>query len=181
MNNQNIGFGSQTHEIAVYIANKPPLPQYQHLEQLTPLTKGEITYIGNECGNGWRKVFNVYAKLLYALNQQKFNFSNLAPTWQQYRDNFLLQANSKTALLFGPPSTNSSPTISQQNVIHIIMGRTYAKSLISTQALNVDLTWLNHEFAINQSQRIIVCPYFDYRQLSNIKIQYLAELINTLN
>jgi hypothetical protein len=39
---------------------------------------------------------------------------------------------------------------------------------------------LDNDFAINRSLKIIVCPYFDYRQLSNIKIERLAELIVSL-
>lgn len=184
MSDQDIGFGSNDYEIAVYIANRPPVYEYQHLERLTALTTGEIAYIGQHCGNGWRKVFNVYAKLLYALDSKQFNFVNLAPTWQQYRDDFLLQLHSKTALLFSVPVLTSKKPMKNNaslNVMHIIMGRTYAKSLLSSGALDTELIWLNNEFAINRSLRVIVCPYFDYRQLSNVKIERLAELIKELH
>jgi hypothetical protein len=60
------------------------------------------------------------------------------------------------------------------------MGRTYAKSLVQSKQLTVPLTWLDGEFAINKKERVIVCPYFDYRQLSNIKIVRLATLIKHL-
>ncbi|MCW8832319.1 MAG: hypothetical protein OQK09_02495 [Colwellia sp.] len=181
MSDQDIGFGTDDYHIAVYIANRPPIYEYQQLEQLTPLTSGEIDFIGQQCGNGWRKVFNVYAKLLYALDKQQFNFVNIAPTWQQYRDDFLLQAHSKTSLLFSSPSLKPIKNTVNQKVVHIIMGRTYAKSLLATGALDIKLTWLNNEFAINRNQRVIVCPYFDYRQLSNVKIERLAELIKEVN
>ena len=181
MNDQDIGFGSDDYEIAVYIANRPPVYEYQQLGKLTALTTGEIAYIGQHCGNGWRKVFNVYAKLLYALDKQKFHFASLAPTWQKYRDDFLLQAYSKTSLLFSTPLLKPIQHNATPNVVHIIMGRTYAKSLLSTGALDIEFIWLNNEFAINRSQRLIVCPYFDYRQLSNVKIECLAKLIKALN
>jgi hypothetical protein len=181
VNDQAVGFGSDEYQIAVYIANRPPIYEYQQLEQLTALTTGEIAFIGQHCGNGWRKVFNVYAKLLYALDKQQFNFASLAPTWQQYRDDFLLQAQSKTTLLFSAPQLNVTKALTTQKVVHIVMGRTYAKSLLSTGELDVEVTWLNNEFAINQKRRLIVCPYFDYRQLSNVKIEWLAELIKELN
>jgi len=181
VNDQTIGFGSDDYEIAVYIANRPPVYEYQQLAQLTALTTGEIAYIGQHCGNGWRKVFNVYAKLLYALDKQQFHFASLAPTWQKYRDDFLLQAYSKTSLLFSAPVLKPIKHSVNLNVVHIIMGRTYAKSLLSTGALDNELIWLNNEFAINRSQRVIVCPYFDYRQLSNVKIEWLAELIKELS
>ena len=187
MSDQDIGFGTDDYEIAVYIANRPPVSEYQQLERLTALTTGEIAHIRQQCGNGWRKVFNVYAKLLYALDKQQFHFASLAPTWQLYRDDFLLQAHSKTSLLFSVPPLKRTqfkkPTTTDANskVVHIIMGKTYAKSLLSTGALDIEFVWLNNEFAINRPQRVIVCPYFDYRQLSNVKIEFLAELIKGLN
>lgn len=181
MSDQDVGFGTDDYQIAVYIANRPPIYEYQQLDQLTALTTGEITNIGQQCGNGWRKVFNVYAKLLYALDKEQFNFATFAPTWQQYRDDFLLQTHSKTSLLFSAPQLKSIKQNANQKAVHIIMGKTHAKSLLSTGELDVELIWLNNEFAINRSQRVIVCPYFDYRQLSNIKIEWLAELIKGLD
>ncbi|PCI57368.1 MAG: hypothetical protein COB45_03925 [Gammaproteobacteria bacterium] len=181
MSDQDVGFGTSDYQIAVYIANRPPIYEYQQLEHLTALTTGEISYIGQHCGNGWRKVFNVYAKLLYALDKQHFNFASFAPTWQQYRDDYLLQTHSKNSLLFSAPQLTPVKNNTNQKAVHIIMGKTHAKSLLSTGALDVELTWLNNEFAINYLQRVIVCPYFDYRQLSNVKIDRLAELIKGLN
>lgn len=172
----NVGLGAQAPAIAVYIANRPPLLEYTTLNELSALSRGEISAIGQQCGNGWRKVFNVYAKLLCALAPQFFGFATLAPTWQQYRDNYLLQQGSNTALLFSPPKLNNDHA-----TIHIIMGRTYARSLVNSGQLDAPLTWLDNEFAINIASRIIVCPYFDYRQLSNIKIERLAAMINDIS
>lgn len=183
---KNIGFGSPTFEIGVYIANRPNMLEYQQLEGITPLTENEIYTIGQACGNGWRKVFNVYAKVIFALNPRSFGHlqQGLAQgaSWQSFRDKHLLQQHSETALLFSPPETNYLKTkVSQsQNTIHIICGRTYAKELINSGKLNSQLTWLNEEFAVDPSQRLIVCPYFDYRQLSNIKIDYLSQLIDSI-
>jgi hypothetical protein len=181
VNDKTIGFGSDKYQIAVYIANRPPIYEYQQLNQLTALTTGEIAHINQQCGNGWRKVFNVYAKLLYALDPQQFHFASLAPTWQQYRDGYLLQPTSNTALLFSAPCCKVINPKADKNIVHIIMGRTYAKSLLSIGVLDIELTWLNHEFAINHMHKVIVCPYFDYRQLSNVKIEYLAKLIKELS
>jgi len=167
------GFGCKNFSFAVYIANRPNMLEYQDLSQIMPLTTGEIAAIGQACGNGWRKVFNVYAKLLYALNKTDFAFATLAPTWQQYRDGYLLQQGSHTALLFNAPILEK-----YTSTLHIICGRTYAKQLLSTGKLNVQFTWLDDEFAINKANNIIVCPYFDYRQLSNIKIERLAKLLS---
>lgn len=170
-----IGLGNANAAITVYIANRPPLAMYLSLSEITPLTQGEISAIGQQCGNGWRKVFNVYSKLLFSLDQNLFGFQQQATTWQAYRDKYLLQPGSPTALMFSPPILKPS-----ENTIHIIMGRTYAKNLVNTNQLNIPLVWLDNEFAINEQHRVIVCPYFDYRQLSNIKIERLALLIKQL-
>ncbi len=169
------GLGCPNFNFAVYIANTPAMLEYQNLTQVTPLTCDEITAIGQACGNGWRKVFNVYAKLLYALPKKHFAFATSAPTWQQYRDCTLLQVGSKRALLFSPPCL-----VNNDNTLHIICGRTYAKQLLQAGELTAQLTWLDNEFAIDKHNKVVVCPYFDYRQLSNSKIERLTEMLTAL-
>jgi len=169
---KNFGLGCDNFTIAVYIGNKPNMLEYQQLACISPLTMGEIQTINNACGNGWRKVFNVYAKLLYALDKQHFKFSELAPSWQKYRDSFLLQSRSETALLFSTPHLST-----EKKAIHIICGKTYAKHLLATGQLAASFVWLDEEFAIDKTQNLVVCPYFDYRQLSNIKIEKLVSLL----
>lgn len=171
----NIGFGCADFTIAVYIANKPNMLEYQQLTCISPLTLGEIDVINQACGNGWRKVFNVYAKLLYALDKRTFSYSELAPTWQEYRDSFLLQPTSQTTLLFSPPLISTT-----EKNLHIICGKTYAKHLLAKGQLMADFVWLDDEFAIDESKNLVVCPYFDYRQLSNIKIEKLANLLKKI-
>ncbi len=171
----NIGFGDNDFSFAVYIANKPNMLEYQRLDEVMPLVEGEIKVINQTCGNGWRKVFNVYAKLLYALDKKNFDHSDKTPTWQSYRDKYLLQAQSKTALLFSAPQL-----ISSKDIVHIICGKGHAKALINSDELVANLVWLDDEFAIDKENKLIVCPYFDYRQLSNIKIERLAGLLQNL-
>ena len=171
----NIGFGDSNFNFAVYIENRPNMLEYQRLTAVTALVKDEISAINQSCGNGWRKVFNVYAKLLYALDKEYFDFSTQAPTWQNYRDKYLLKAQSKTALLFSAPQLEPS-----KDIVHIICGKGHAKALINNGELNANLVWLDDEFAIDSKNKLIVCPYFDYRQLSNIKIEHLAELLRSL-
>ncbi|TPH14589.1 DUF6942 family protein [Litorilituus lipolyticus] len=166
------GFGNNQFSLGVYIANFPNMPEYQELSNLTPLTQGEIYAIGQACGNGWRKVFNVYAKLIYALNSSKIEDVSAFSRWQQYRDEAMLQSGSNIALLFSSPKF-----LHVERCVKIICGRTYAKALIKTGALNAELTWLDNEFAIDEQNHVIVCPYFDYRQLSNKKIDRLIKLI----
>lgn len=179
LNISNEGFGCTQFTIAVYIANKPNMVEYENCVGMHAMIRQEITDIGVACGNGWRKVFNVYSKLLYALDSKMFSFSHKAPIWQAYRDNFLLQQGSGTALLFSPP-VFSSELLPDSNTIHIITGKTYAKELINSGLLDTSLIWLDEYFAIDAAKRVIVCPYFDYRQLSNQKIEYLAKLIKQL-
>jgi hypothetical protein len=187
----NIGFGDSDFNFAVYIANKPNMLEYKSLVEVTALVEGEINVINQACGNGWRKVFNVYAKLLYALDKQSFDYSIKAPTWQVYRDKYLLQSQSKTALLFSAPlllthqSTPHQSTLHQlianKKVVHIICGKGHAKALISSGKIKTNLVWLDDEFAVDRINRLIVCPYFDYRQLSNIKIERVASLLANMN
>ena len=171
----NIGFGDDNFNLAVYIANKPNMFEYEQLSVVSPLNLGEISTINLSCGNGWRKVFNVYAKLLYALQRPFFDFSTKELTWQNYRDKHLLQAHSKTALLFSAPQLTPD-----KDILHIICGKGYAKALIKSGQVVANLVWLDHEFAIDIKNKLIVCPYFDYRQLSNIKIIRLSGLLLSL-
>lgn len=149
--------------------------EYQRLYEVTSLVEGEINVINQACGNGWRKIFNVYAKLLYALDKKHFHYSDKAPTWQEYRDKYLLQAKNKTALLFSAPKLMQG-----RDVVHIICGKGHAKGLINSGKLVTKLVWLNEEFAIDRDNKLIVCPYFDYRQLSNVKIERMAGLLQNL-
>ena len=175
-----VGLGDRPFTFAVYIANQPAMPEYSSLKVLKVIQNGEIDKIGNTCGNGWRKVFNVYAKLLYALNVNDFTFSTLAPTWQSYRDRYLLQADSRTALIFTPPTNHFFSCQLARSAVHIICGRTYAKQLIKNGDLALQLIWIDEEFAVDLTLKVIVCPYFDYRQLSNAKIERLSAMLSGL-
>jgi len=165
------GLGDSYAQFNVYIANRPDFSEYASLDCVNSLSAGEIYAIGQACGNGWRKVFNVYAKLVFALSIENIVPLQGAQSWQIYRDHALLQNSSNTSLLFSPPQITEN-----SNVVHIIMGKTYSKSL----NLPDSLKWLDHEFAIDTDNNLLVCPYFDYRQLSNIKIIRLTELIKKL-
>lgn len=170
-----IGLGDARAQVKVYVANRPPMAEYANLQRVEPMQRGEIELINRACGNGWRKVFNVYAKLLFALEAKQFSFSQQTPGWQQFRDRYLLQASSNTALYFSAPLLSGD-----KSTVHIIAGRTHAKALVDA-GLNTQLNWLNNEFAIDRHNRLLVCPYFDYRQLNNEKLAYLAQLIKALH
>jgi hypothetical protein len=199
-----IGLGCDDFLIAVYIGNRPSHESCSSLESISPLRSGEIKNIGDSCGNGWRKVFNVYAKFQFSLGTAIKTFDAGFSSWQEYRDRQLLQPGSQTALLFSPPNLNnqptkhgssleahpSAPTESKKNrnkevkhvsIIHIICGKGYAKQLLDENQLKADFTWLDAEFAVDYQNNCFVCPYFDYRQLSNVKIERLIKLIVNSN
>jgi hypothetical protein len=169
------GLGDPCAQFNVYIANRPNFSEYPNADYVNPLSAGEIYVVGQACGNGWRKVFNVYAKLVFALNVENIVPLRGAQSWQNYRDHTLLQNSSNTNLLFSTPQLTDVNGKNRKN-LHIVMGKTYAKSL----SLPLSLKWLDHEFAIDKDNKLLVCPYFDYRQLSNIKIIRLVELIKSL-
>lgn len=170
-----IGLGNPTAQLTVYIENTPPLEQYQSLAECRPMRVGEIKLITDQTGNHWRKIFNVYSKIIFELTNSTYD------TWQDFRDKGLLQQHSHENLLFNLPKqtvlNNLSGNCMSQNNISIIMGKTYATRLGIAKTCH----WLSEEFAINTEKKWIICPYFDYRQLSNIKITKLCQLIKHLS
>jgi hypothetical protein len=170
---QGAGVGDPNASLCIYLGNRPDYQNLLQLQHVQPLLSGEIAAIGKMCGNGWRKIFNLYAKLVFALPVGLVSKAKSGENWQTYRDDLLLQQASNTALIFSPPQFESE----NDSRLHIIMGRTYAKSLY----LPATLEWLDKEFAVDWDKRLIVCPYFDYRQLSNSKIIRLVELMERLS
>lgn len=175
---KHIGFGVSNAKIRIYIENIPPLPEYEELTSIHPLEVEDIHRIGQLTGNHWRKIFNVFAKILYEYNTLNFT------SWQSLRDEYLLQKHSNECLIFSPVyfdeiksnKENSNDEHKESKTISIIMGKTYAKKL----AIAEKCYWLSESFAINEGKNLIICPYFDYRQLSNIKITQLVQLIKQL-
>jgi len=160
--------------IKVYTANRPPLSDYSTVDVLNNIRKDEIKYIADQTDNHWRKVFNVYAKIVFALADKSNNSKVLAlKTWQGYRDECLLQKGSETELYFDNPLSQKGMHQFDGQGIRIVMGKGYAEVLLS----GIDLSWVDADFAINERERVIVCPYFDYRQLSNLKIERLVNFV----
>ena len=164
------GLGRATPKLAIYIANRPSIQPYVNRQGLFSVLPGELAHIGFNTSNHWRKVFNVYAKFWFALSMADSRFnSNNASSWQDYRDSTLLQASSEQALFFSAPILN-------EKCIHIVAGKTWA------QTLNLEnLTWLDSHFAVNSQHRLIVCPYLDYRQLSDARIDRLVMLVKNMS
>jgi len=159
-----IGLGALQADVKVYIANRPPLDEFINLDELRPLQPGEVKSIADTTGNHWRKIFNCFAKVAFYLDAKRTD------SWQTYRDDYLLQSHSREQLLFSPPQLPSDS-------VHIIAGRTYLSQL----DLDLALHWLDPLFAVDRKARVIVSPYFDYRQLTNQRIEQLVSLILELN
>lgn len=176
---QQPGLGDAQARLRVYVAKAPPMAEFAALDSCEPLLPGQIDQIYQHCGNGWRKVFNVYAKLVWALPTPWQPDLHSAQSWQQWRDQMLLQAGSDTALLFG--QTGFAASDCGVDTIHIIAGRQHARDLLAQgllpDILTGGLVWLDDEFAVAQRVRLVVCPYLDYRQLSDVKIARLVRLL----
>lgn len=167
--------GDANARINVYIEKAPPFEEVMGFaptsDMTYPLHTGDIQKFGAIGGNGWRKVFNVYAKWLFSLNAHMRCIENPETSWQSFRDNSLLRENSSTRLLFGqwafPPNEPDTG-------IHVIAGRIHATKMgIAAQCI-----WIDHEFARHPTRPIVICPFFDYRQLSNAKIEVLSRMVS---
>lgn len=158
-----LGFGDDNYVLGLCCEHHPEMPEYQALDLLTPLNQPALSRIVSHTGNHWRKIFNVSAKLLFELNFQLHS----AQSWQEYRDDCLFSGHSLSALIWSEP-------IYSQHRLHIITGKTYALGL----PFGDEFVWLNNQFAVNEQLNLLVCPYLDYRQLSNKKITELVALIH---
>ena len=147
------------------------IDHYPSLNHVQPLAAGEISHITKHTSNHWRKVFNVYAKFLFDwyLLQKR---ADMPESWQDYRDRELFQAHSNETLLFSPPDIARRSS----NHFHIIAGKTYAAALELPPLVSLDA-----HFAISQRHRLIVSPYPDYRQLSNMRIAQLIEIMHSFD
>ncbi len=174
-----VGIGDLDCDFVVYIGNRPPMDEYIERQELIPAIKGELASIGRETGNHWRKIINIYAKLGHMLNAEGFS------SWQAYRESYLLTKGSRQALLFDDsiyPDTGGEPTKSE--AVRLICGKTHAAMLLANNVVGdvaeTSMQWVDADFAIDPSRRLIITPYFDYRQLSNAKLETLASIINNL-
>lgn len=163
--------------IKVFTANRPPLKEYDDINELSAIEVGEIYRVALKTGNHWRKIFNVYAKLMYSLAVKESDKQVLFyKTWQRYRDEKLLQECSSTQLHFNHDGLGAALSIADPGSIRIVMGKAFAESVLAS----TEVIWMDKDFAINKKLAIVVCPYFDYRQLSNVKIETLAKLVSSL-
>lgn len=166
-----IGLGGKNAVVRVYIDKRPNREDYLQLDRLRGVNQGEIYDIGQDFGNGWRKVFNLLAKLMFSLTSARVTSTKDCKTWQMFRDRQCLWGDTEHALLFSLPCQN-------EDGVNIIMGKTYGMNLVEKGMLPNDFVWLDAHFALSQSSRTIISPYFDYRQLTNERLQILVSLVD---
>lgn len=161
--NTAIGLGDADARLRLFAPHRPPLEPYLSLDRLQPLATGELAAMVSATGNHWRKIVNLYAKLVHRLDPQE-------QRWQDCRDQRLLQAGSGCALLF------SAPPLPADNRWQLVMGKAYAESygLDQLDDLRTELG-----FRWSPSRRLILTPYFDYRALSNARLDDLYRLIDS--
>lgn len=159
-----IGLGDTAAGLIVYAPHRPPLEPYLSQNRIQPLAEGELADLISATGNHWRKIFNLYAKLLHRLDPQE-------SSWQSCREQRLLQAGCGCALLFSAPP---SPFASSSDSWQLVMGKAYAESCQLDQVEDL-VTFEN--FRWSPSRRLILTPYFDYRALSNARLDDLYRLI----
>ncbi len=164
------GFGPENSLVCFYIANRPPIDDYPEQKGMKSLEKGEIEHIVRHTSNHWRKAFNVYAKVMFAWGERSGRV-DLPDTWQALRDSELFQPHSGAAMLFSAPDLDK-----RDGVIHVVCGKTHAATLNLPS-----LIWIDDYFAVNKNAHVIVCPYPDYRQLSNSRIDQLLSLMADLS
>jgi len=161
-----VGLGDENYRMAVCIGNQPELDDYEDLSGIRAMATGDIQDIVNRTSNHWRKIFNIFAKVMFELDRKE------QPTWQCYRDNKLLHAGSNHCLLFSEPDLDRT---AQEGRVTIVSGKTYAEEL----GLMEYVAPLEEGFFVDVANKVIVTPYFDYRQLSNVKIEYLVTVIRS--
>ncbi|MCC2615859.1 hypothetical protein LJ739_06370 [Aestuariibacter halophilus] len=153
----------------MYINRRPPLAPFEDVSHVMPLSNGDIDRINAAGGNGWRKVFNVYAKLLHGLAMEtqhpRCQSIRRFSAWQQFRDECMLQQGSGCALLF------NAPPLQADDGIHLVMGKHYA------QACHLPVHWLTPSFAQQPARPLWVTPYFDYRQFTNQDIGWMTKTL----
>ncbi|WP_127556129.1 DUF6942 family protein [Saccharospirillum alexandrii] len=158
------GLGDASPSIVVCAPHRPPSLKPNQPNQLLPLAGDDLHRLVQGSGNHWRKIFNLYAKLLHGLTPRE-------PDWQTCREQRLLQAGSACALVF------EHKWVPEPGQLCVVMGQTYGRSLgwlADDQVLPAV-----HPFVQHPEQAVIVTPYFDYRPLSNARLASLVQLIAT--
>lgn len=155
------GLGSLDYHLGIYIGNQPDCPSINDLQIVRSAKAGEIVDIIGFTGNHWRKVFSICAKLGFSL------WPSDVANWQTYRDEELFQQGSKMALLFSLPKEPAP------GKLHLVLGKQYCEKIFPDKRFMQGVDG----FPVHPEWNLIQTPYFDYRQLSNQRLEVLIGLI----
>ena len=151
------GIGSTKPQLVLYIDKRPSVASVLQLEKLRPAFTGEVPALIEKCGNHWRKIFSILAKLSFGLDTRG------CCSWQHYRDEVLLTEQGAEALLF----CNELKEFSSQP-FHLIGGERFFKEF---DFAGEDFCELDAAGKVRFSGRVFQTPYFDCRQFPNALIE----------
>ncbi|MDB2385987.1 hypothetical protein N9W21_01415 [Shewanella sp.] len=142
--------GVQNAHSCFYLPTSPQYPDHWHYQN-----DMAVTQLIELNGNHWRKILTIMAKIM--VNGED---------WRHYRDIDLLKKHEQIVIGASLLSTTAQ--------VHFICGQQ------SAQQLPIDL---KHFMPLDQTSTlfkhcahaIYLCPYLDYRQFSNLKINTLRQ------
>lgn len=155
-----VGFGSKQADLVVYLPNRPQIDEFINLDSFRALRSGEVQEIISQCGNHWRKIFSIYAKIAFAIDPKDYS------TWQQYRDTVLLTDHGAEAVIFGCEIVPFS-----EKTFHFIAGRAHFDAFSLKRE---EFKEIGNDGKIFVKNRIFQIPYFDYRQFPNKLVEKIV-------
>lgn len=155
------GLGGEDFQIGLCIGNFPSCLDIESVAGIRFAGEGELSHIVEQTGNHWRKIFNICAKIGFALWPEK------TQSWQQYRDSLLFRQSASLCLFFSPP-----PTLKEGQLL-LILGKQYRREIFPDAGFTAvsEVVYRHPELPIYQ------VPYFDYRQLPNKQLDALILLL----
>jgi len=187
--NGSVGLGAENFKVGIYLPHFPESSITQKLSGLRPVSAGELEVLVREMGNHWRKIINIAAKIGARLQPELAeavgDIARTPPgqTWQDYRDQSLCQAGSVVALLFSSPLGSEKYHHRQPKLVtakpqevRVMSGHQYCLQCFPA----LDFEVIDQDFKLSRLANVIDSPYFDYRQLSNRKLEKLIVLIQSL-
>ncbi|EAR11044.1 DUF6942 family protein [Reinekea blandensis] len=150
--------------LTVCVEHQPRWPEPAFASGRSTLFPGELAILVGANSNHWRKIFNVYAKLLCALKP------DAATDWRALRDQQLFQPGQQHGLRMG---SIVAENINENTGLTLIAGKQYADALgLLSQATSLAPGIFVHDHA-----NCLITPYFDYRALSDASIARLAQIM----
>ncbi|NRB39175.1 MAG: hypothetical protein HRU20_12015 [Pseudomonadales bacterium] len=159
--------------LRLYLPHRPPMQEFESLNGIKLLQHGDINTIIAATGNHWRKIFVIFSKIAAALDSRQLD-------WKTYQQNHLLQGSGSELLVFCDDQGElASQLINEVNTqtIHLFSGKACAEAAGCMPYCEA----LESGFYRSHQGNVFITPYFDYRQLSNVKIDYLLSLLTPLH